>query len=76
MFRISENKQFSKSLETFPEITQSTIPFADVSKISKLLVSERKGPQIFAATCILVVFLPSTNVQSHGQAAVFYLCFY
>ena len=34
-----------------------------------------KRPKFSLIFCILVVFLPSTNVQSHGQAAVFYFCF-
>ena len=35
-----------------------------------------KRPTFSLLFCILVVFVPSTNVQSHGQTAVFYLCFY
>ena len=47
MFRISELKQFSKFLETFQEIST---PLAAVSKFWKVLVSEWKAPQVFAAT--------------------------
>ena len=46
MFRISKIKQFSKFLETFPEIT--SIPSAAVFKFSKVLVSEWKAPQVLA----------------------------
>ena len=68
MFPISELKQFSKFLEAIQEICT---PFAAVSKFWKVLVSEWKAPQVFAATLFNVVFVPSTNIQSHGQAAAF-----